>query len=130
MRSPTAMILVLAGAASACSPAGPSSAVIEIIERRLARQPCVGDVGRWHRVYAYRKGPAPLDTNDVGVWYREPDSTFPAGRFVRDSTDEWPLDDSRVNMAFARYDVGQDQLTLEYCGPNVGGANQRDRIVR
>jgi hypothetical protein len=48
---------------------------------------------------------------------------------VRETTDEWPLDDSPVNMVFARYDLRSDKLILEYCGPNLGGMNQPERII-
>ena len=37
--------------------------------------------------------------------------------------EEWPLDDSPIDMVFARYDVRNDKLTLEYCGPNFGTAD-------
>jgi hypothetical protein len=117
---------------AACSgdPAGPSVATIERIESRIAKDPCVGDLDRWHREYAFRKAVnRPADRNDVQIWFTKARSGDPAGRFVRETTDEWPIDDSVTDMVFARYDIRQDRLVLAYCGPNFG-PDQPERVIR
>jgi hypothetical protein len=118
---------------SSCSgsEAEPSTATIEQIEAKLAGEPCIGSVGEWHREYAFRKANnKPADRNDIRVWFKAAGPRDAAGRFVRETTDKWPLDDSPVNMVFARYDVRRDQLTLESCGANFGGADQPERIIQ
>ena len=110
--------------------AKPSSASVDQIEGRLAREPCVGSLEKWHREYAFRKEVnRPRDRDDIRVWFQAASPHDPAGRFVRETTDEWPMTDNPMNMVFARYDVRSDKLVLEYCGPNVGGMNQPERII-
>jgi hypothetical protein len=95
MRSHTILVLVTT-ILSSCSESDtkPPTATVEQIEARLARQPCVGSLEKWHREYAFRMAnDEAADRNDIRVWFKAAGPHDPAGRFLRETTNEWPHDE-------------------------------------
>lgn len=117
------ILLATATLMSSCSRVAPvpSAQLVDRIEAKLALDPCIGSLSKWHREYRYRH-PAnkPVDLNDIRADLTEAGPQDPAGRFVLGTDAPYILDDRPIMMAFATYDVRRDQLTLTHCGPNFG----------
>lgn len=109
---------------------GPSDAVVERIEAKLARDPCVGSIDRWHREYAFTQAVnQPLDPNEIAIWLTDTRLGGGAlGRVIRKTVEEWPVDDRPIKVVSGIYNIQQDLLTIEHCGPNFG-PQQPPRVV-
>ena len=106
----------------------PAVAVIDKLERRLEKEPCIGELSNWQRRYWYgydEEGPfpAPVDKGKVEFKLSEAGKfDFVSGRrIVRlDDADAQPMIDDRPYLVvFGRYDTTKEMLTLDGCGPNI-----------
>jgi len=103
----------------------PPNALLNSVERKLAGRPCVGRLDDWDRQYTYSLTPhRQLDVSTVKFKLRQ------AGRFrvVPGRRTGFPeetggIDDTPIRMAWGKYDVGTQQLHVNFCGDNVPGAS-------
>jgi hypothetical protein len=100
----------------------PTNAMVDPIEARLAKVPCIGDVGRWQRLFSFASRPRSprVDTGRIDFEFREAGRyDFRAGRRIT-----WPdswinLDDRSYRYATGWFDRTTGRLRVEYCGPNI-----------
>lgn len=95
----------------------PSEATIDLIERRLVENECIGSMNRWQRSYYFpvRENRAIrryviFSFKEAGVYGRRP------GRVIGRSGGRSYLDERPSLMAWGVYDIMERSIQLNYCG--------------
>lgn len=112
----------------------PPLEMIESIERRLAREQCIGSLSRWSRHYRYSadsgtSGRGNLDKQRVIITYTEAGTGGLAGRFIDapevykdektgDAITDIHFDDRELLVAGGFYDTRSRAINYWLCGPN------------
>lgn len=101
-----------------------SGAYVDLIEQRLAKHPCIGDLEKWERNYRFAK-PTGLSAYtahadiDIVEFHlrRSGTTTIVPGRNVmrRGESDDWP-DGKNIRSIDGRYKIGENRLSLSRCG--------------
>jgi hypothetical protein len=116
-------------------PRRPDARVVDEIEAKLSRVPCVGSIARWERHYdftAKQNGLALFATfflsdrwfnyRSVGIDYRQAGfEEFRSGRFIGQPVRP-AADDRQYNLVFGHYDIPTHTAYLWACGPNVSSS--------
>lgn len=104
----------------------PAAAVIDRIEERLARHPCVGDLARWQRLYSFemsdRRGAEPAHVDETTVAFMLRQAGVNGFRPVRRVTAPlvWVNVDDRIyDFVSGSFNVASGKLSVDHCGPNV-----------
>ncbi len=118
------LMLISCGKSAPRRPTGaeskPAMQDILLIERSVAKLPCVGPLDRWERLYAFGGPLRALRENEIEFTYREAGKySFKAGRRVMRVADWYNLDDRPYRMVTGRLDRTTRRLTIDYCGPNT-----------
>jgi hypothetical protein len=102
----------------------PSDALLDSVEHKLAERPCVGRLDTWDRQYTYSLTPQrQLDMSTVKFKLRQAGRFRVApGRRTGFPEETGGIDDMPIRMAWGKYDVGTQQLHVDFCGDNVPGA--------
>ena len=120
-----AVALSLAACSAGSEESLPDDAYINLIERKLAEHPCVGDLAKWERNYRYAKatGISAYTANadfDVIEFHlrRAGTTTIDPGRNVmrRGEVDGWP-DGKYIRFIDGRYKIGENRMRLSRCAP-------------
>jgi hypothetical protein len=101
----------------------PPRQVVDRIEALLAKEPCIGALGQWSRTYAYDEDMqtntlypdiVDFDLKAAGKFGVEP------GLHLTEPNSWVAIDDRPIKMAWGDYKVANNQLTIGFCGSNVG----------
>lgn len=121
--------LILAGCSQSGDDAVPSIAHVDAIERRLADNPCIGELARWERTYRFARPDglsaytAYFDPTVIEFHLRQAGTvTIEPGRRVirRDEEGDWP-DGSYVRALDGTFDITRSALRLGPCPPRPRG---------
>ena len=98
----------------------PQPEIINRVEDRLAREPCVGSLDRWERLYSFGQSGGEVDESVINFAYREAGRFgFVSGRRIT-SPDEWVnLDDRPYLIMNGYFVIGTNRLVIRACGPNT-----------
>jgi hypothetical protein len=104
----------------------PTPQLVDHIEALLVRSPCIGDLKRWSRSYAYDMLPErTVDTGIVDFHFEEAGAeNVKAGRHVS-APFMANIDDRPIKMVDGDYDIREDRIRIGWCAQNVG-ATQSD----
>jgi hypothetical protein len=104
-----------------CVSEKPSEAYVDIIERQIARDPCVGDLSQWSRTYSFAvRGKDRLETDLIDVQFVRPGwDGAKAGRHIIGSPSPPGVDDRAYEMVLATYRRSTNELDLWACGDNA-----------
>ena len=115
--------LLLAACSAGSSDSIPDEDYIDLIERKLAEHPCVGDLARWERNYRYARptgisaytADADFDVIEFHL-RRAGTTTIIPGRNVmrRGEVDGWP-DGKYIRFIDGRYKIGENRMRLSRC---------------
>ena len=120
-------LATLASSGSASPPAAwlepPPKQSLDYLERRLASAPCIGNMRRWERRYAYREriqgSVYSIDYAVVDFQLREAGRFgFKPGRAFIDGPLVVP-DDRAYRIALGSFDFRRRKLTLTTCSQNL-----------
>lgn len=128
-----ALMLASCGEEPSHSPV-PAEADRAKLEAKLARHPCVGDLGLWERSYRFLRTPRMLDPDhtDFGViqfhFRRAGTITLVPGHsvFTPDDSENWP-DSPAVQALSGRYSIRSGALNVEKCLPLSQSPSGRGR---
>lgn len=118
--------LILAGCSQGGQDAVPSMAHVNAIERKLADDPCIGELTRWERTYRFAKPhglsayTAYSDPKVIEFHLRQAGTVAiePGRRIIRrNALDDWP-DGSYVRSIDGTFDVTKSALRLGPCPPD------------
>jgi hypothetical protein len=98
----------------------PQPEIINQVENRLSREPCVGSLDRWERLYSFGQSGGEVDESVINFAYREAGRFgFVSGRRIT-SPDEWVnLDDRPYLIMTGYFVIGENRLVIRACGPNT-----------
>jgi hypothetical protein len=133
-----AVSLGLTGCSTGDNDAAPPDRIIELIENKLERDPCIGDLDRWERNYRFAGSTglsaytAMVDHGIVEFHLRRAGSfAIRPGRQVlrRGEKDDWP-DGPYVQSVDGYFDLGTHALSMPRCSRTAtprssDGANER-----
>jgi hypothetical protein len=99
----------------------PPASLIKAVEAQIARDPCVGDLGRWERLYSFSlDNRREVDETKVLFGYRQAGvDGFQAGKRVTFPGEWIRPDDGDYDMVDGSFDRTTGKLIIEYCGPNL-----------
>jgi len=101
----------------------PNPDLIDSIERRLAGQPCIGDISSWDRQYTYALPSRQVDESVIEFVLRKAGRYgVAAGRRIDIPGATVTIDDTPVKMVFGKFERKTGNLRIEFCGDNVPGA--------
>lgn len=111
----------------------PAQQVVSQIEVLLAKEPCIGALNRWSRIYAYDED-MPNKTLYPGIvaFHLEAAGAFGVepGLHVTEPNSWVRNDDTPIKMAWGDYEISTGKLTIEFCGNNVGPTTESTTIYR
>jgi hypothetical protein len=102
----------------------PTAALVDRVEARLASHPCIDSLARWQRLYSFasvRGDPRSVDEDRIAFQFRE--AGFEEFRSERRVTapEVWvQVDDRPYNFVSGYFDLRSGELTVDFCGPNIG----------
>ena len=106
----------------------PDEVYINLIEQRLAKHPCVGDLANWERNYRFAKASgisaytAQADFDVIELHFRHAGATtiHPSRNLLpRGEMDSWPEGKS-IRTIDGRYKIGENRLRVSRCTPLAG----------
>ena len=108
----------------------PSNNLVDRAEELLAKEPCVGQLDRWSRFYAFNYDfpDKALYTEIVDFRLEEVGSGVSPGRHVTEPNSWVNIDDRPIRMAGGDYDIAQDRIRIAYCGNNMGGPPRKTDV--
>lgn len=112
----------------------PAQSDLSKLEAKLARHPCVGELGTWERSYRFLRTPRMLDPDhiDFGViefhFRRAGTITLVPGHrvFTPDDSENWP-DSPAVQALSGRYGIKSGTLNVAKCLPLPKSPSARGR---
>jgi hypothetical protein len=99
----------------------PPASLIKAVEAQIARDPCVGDLGRWERLYSFGLDDRrEVDETKVLFGYRQAGVYgFQTGKRAT-APAEWVMpDDRHYDLVSGSFDRTSGKLIIEACGPNL-----------
>jgi hypothetical protein len=133
------LLLPIAVSLSACWSSGPlrrspDTRLVDAVESKLRKVPCVGSLDRWERHFTYSSKWSflayvlSLGTSDRWFdysklrvrFYQAGFEEFRTGRIIGQEKPP-AADDREFNLVFGDYDIPSHTLTIWACGPNMGG---------
>lgn len=99
----------------------PSKKNIDEAEKAISKQPCIGDLAKWHRRYmrSIDWAHGHIDRHRISFDYREASIPgHPAGRKVGRLAEIAEVDDGQYRLASGVYDTRSRVVTMEACGWN------------
>jgi hypothetical protein len=111
-----------------CPSGRPSEAVVDRIEARLSKDPCLQNLGNMRRTYSFAKRGWKIDHNriDIGVEQAGWDG-LPKGKYVVEPSRSGVIDERNRVGAAATYVVSIDELDLWHCGGTWSGIRHMPR---
>ena len=102
----------------------PPDSLIDQVEKLLQQQPCIKDLSRWNRQYAYALPSRQVD--ETHIWFklrRSGKFGIVSGRQVDFPGATEGIDDTPVDMAWGSFNRRSGELLVKFCGANVPGAS-------
>jgi hypothetical protein len=101
----------------------PPASLVAAIEQKVSRNPCVGNLDRWERLYSYGLDEQQdVDENKIVIDFRQAGvHGFKAGRRIGYPNEGIGNDDRSFNLVWGSFDRAKDTLDIKYCGPNMPG---------
>lgn len=107
-----------------CSVGKPPVSEIATIEALTARDPCVGELSRWHREFHYQKANFGVDKDDISVSYVEAGHRGKkAGRYIIEPPIGWFSDHAQYAFARGTWDRDSGRLKEWGCGCSWGASS-------
>jgi hypothetical protein len=105
----------------------PSEQLVDHIEDMLKREPCVGNLERWSRFYAFNMFPEKtVDTGIVDFHFEGVGWLgITPGRHIT-FPDVGATDARDIRMVTGDYDVKEDRIRIGFCGSHVRGPEPGD----
>jgi hypothetical protein len=136
--SPVLFVLSACGATGPF-PRTPDARVVDDIEGKLSKVPCIGPMSRWERHYSFSSGPSDLtsiltfggwrrwfDYNSIGISYRQAGfEEFRPRRVLYRGSEPMVIDDRQYDLVFGHYDVPSHTAYIWTCGLNFSGGDDR-----
>ena len=111
-----------------CPVGKPTEQTISRIEQRLSDDPCLKDIRKMHRTYAFAIRGWEIDPNKIDVDIEPPGyDGLPLGRFAAEPTRSNWIDDRNRFSASATYVVSLNELDLWHCGDTWSGIRHLPR---
>lgn len=99
----------------------PTPEIVDRIEALLVKEPCIGDINRWSRFYAYDMPEKTVDTGIVDFHLEEAGTLgIKPGRQITVPSAWVNLDSRPIKMVGGDYDLKEDRIRVGFCGNNVG----------
>jgi hypothetical protein len=107
----------------------PDTKLVDRVESLLAKEPCVGSLDKWTRVYAYNRlprkavGGLPKEAVDRGIVDFHLEAVGVGNKPERHITEpnSWvTMDDRPIKMADGDYDLKDNRIRFSFCGNNLG----------
>jgi hypothetical protein len=102
----------------------PAADLVDRVEARLARHPCIRGLARWQRLYSFARvmgDPRSVDEHRIAFQFRE--AGFNGFRSERRTTapEVWvQIDDRPYNLVSGYFDLRSGELSIDFCGANIG----------
>jgi hypothetical protein len=110
-------------------PGKPPAETVDRIERRLAKNKCVGRLGGWWRHYAYQVLAQKVNKGFVSVHYVEAGHDhLRSGRYVAEPLPP-EIDDSQHRLVYAEYKIATSRFTNFTCGWNFPPRVTKDDFI-
>jgi hypothetical protein len=139
--SPVLFMLSACGA-SGPLPRTPDARMVDEIEAKLAKVPCIGPMSRWERHYSFSSDPSDLtailtfggwwrwfDYNSIDISYRQAGfEEFRSRRILYHGWEPVGIDDRNFKLVLGHYDVPTRKAYIWACGPNFSnGTDDPDK---
>ena len=98
----------------------PSASLIDAVEARIARHPCVGNLSRWERLYSFGLDDR-REVDETTVLFQYAQAGVYGAKASKSVTapEAWLTpDDREIDFVFGSFDRASGKLNVEYCGPN------------